>query len=750
MATNYEIKLTDQIRSFQIAPYTTNGPKNPLSSAPDDKASTADTTLLLYGRGSPQYGERIAENLVNILEHFSSTIEPVSPISGQLWLDRNRDPHQLRLYNMAKHLISVDPEGAGVDWFAIPYTNDADRDAILLRLNTSNTEFRLRIHRGADEQEEYIINIAAAVSTVDNNFIRFQVIPTPPASRGTGVWFYGDWNHVPLDGAPLTQSINANNYTIANLAIMTAGSDDQEAATKKYVDDEVAAATGNTDEIGELADVTITSPVVNNILIYDGISEWVNSTGTNIFLSLGGGTLTGEIFLSGNVIHNVGAPSADDDAATKKYVDDVIISVGTPNNLTDLSDVVISSPAIGEMLTFNGSFWINSTPATFITDNNILTTAGGLTLATPFNVALGYSFIDTDFVNKDYVDTQIGTLSGDGVVDGGSYDNSTKTLTLTRTIGLPDIDIVMVGAGAIDSTAITHEITDPNDPVLIPDGTPTLLFERAFFTNGTYPTVFGDDVFRLLNVELGKLLQPKGRLVFDTNGLDVVNLGPGAVTNQANPVLAGGAGVYAVGTNKLSVYVNGIKQLTSTSGRREVAALADFSMFQGTHTGLTLGTTYTFDISVNSQAAVTVSVLGSDAVRIGNLVNTINALADTNYHDSGTPDPKWAFGVVLNDGGLIFASSLPGSGSKIDLTDGSVDPLFDGMIGNGLTTGAYAIELPLSLGEENDYASVDYSYVEIGRVNRQSQLLQFTGSSTPPIGATIEVIIETSLYVDEL
>jgi len=59
-----------------------------------------DTSLSLVGRGYPNYGEKIAENFLHLLENFASPIPPVNPILGQLWYDTaNPDNKVLRIMN---------------------------------------------------------------------------------------------------------------------------------------------------------------------------------------------------------------------------------------------------------------------------------------------------------------------------------------------------------------------------------------------------------------------------------------------------------------------------------------------------------------------------------------------------------------------------------------------------------------------------------------------------------------------------
>lgn len=84
----YKINYTDPRKgSFIIEPYQTDGPINPTSSSAHSAARRISTSLLLYGRDVPSYGERIAENFVQLLENFAGGKAPVSPIEGQLWFD---------------------------------------------------------------------------------------------------------------------------------------------------------------------------------------------------------------------------------------------------------------------------------------------------------------------------------------------------------------------------------------------------------------------------------------------------------------------------------------------------------------------------------------------------------------------------------------------------------------------------------------------------------------------------------------
>jgi hypothetical protein len=69
----------------------------PLGSVPDREADTTLTSISLLGKNYAGYGEIMAENLVHMLENFSSPIAPDNPIVGQLWW--NDDTETLKIYS---------------------------------------------------------------------------------------------------------------------------------------------------------------------------------------------------------------------------------------------------------------------------------------------------------------------------------------------------------------------------------------------------------------------------------------------------------------------------------------------------------------------------------------------------------------------------------------------------------------------------------------------------------------------------
>jgi hypothetical protein len=60
---------------------------NLLAEIPDGTFDTANSSLTLIGKNVTSFGEILNENLVKLLENFSSTTAPENPITGQVWYD---------------------------------------------------------------------------------------------------------------------------------------------------------------------------------------------------------------------------------------------------------------------------------------------------------------------------------------------------------------------------------------------------------------------------------------------------------------------------------------------------------------------------------------------------------------------------------------------------------------------------------------------------------------------------------------
>lgn len=789
MALTYQFDFTNDPlsnRSFSVSPYTTNGTVAPNDDTLHSKATSAATSLIFAGKSLPEYGEFVQENMLHMLENFSSDEEPVHPIAGQLWNDTSSSPANLRVYDAVKDVISLDTTvGHGLNWFAIPKPSNATEQAAMLARLVTN--FKVRIfNNSTGEQEEYLITSSASVSLADTTKVIFQVAPTPSSSR-VG-WYVGGWQFLMQQNSPLNNDLDANGFAIINLDDPSSPAS-QDAATASWVTAQIASAVSLISDINDLSDVVITSPSNNQILIYSG-GNWINSSGSTIFLKLSGGTMTGGINMGSNAITNLpaypGYPSSDYHVASKKYVDVQIAAVvaGAATKLSNLTDVAISgsppSPVTDSVLMFNGTYWVD----TFAGDSPFALKSGAIFTGDVTLSGSGHTDVPGLAATENYVDnqstaavatanaytdSQIALIPPDTFISSGTYNENTQVLRLLYNLG-GIIDIPNVGVN-LPTNLLIHNIVDPQTVTSTTQGwiqNEQLFDDIVSYPN--YPKVPVNEILTNLSLELGKLRSPKQRMVFATNGNGTVYSGDssgGAITDQANPT--GNLDYrYLVGHNKLQITVDGANYVASTAGYRAVTAMTagspstPFKLWNSTRTGLDPTQSYSFNINVNGAGATVIGpITGVGKVEtMGALVDSINEIADANYFDlTGSPaDESYAFGAMLLDGKLYFISALPGTGSSIALTDVDLfsslgtpapgllgSPLSPQVVSTGsppvtnLTTGDFTIDdVTTAETNETNYPPTDYDFNEVGRPNSQSRLIEFV--TIPTGGAIIEIV----------
>lgn len=195
----------------------------------------------------------------------------------------------------------------------------------------------------------------------------------------------------------------------------------------------------------------------NNLQVLYAVQETVNRS-----LDSTGGGLTGTLDMGGNKIINLGTPTADTDAATKKYIDDVVISgIGTgsaPRQLLQTnaagtavefaSDIDVpgtldvtgattldSTLDVAGVATFTSDVSINSTGAITIPDGTNAERPTGVTGMIRFNTDL------TEF--EGYDGSAWGPLGGvqDVTVDQTSYAGTNPITVSEPTADNKQIDI---------------------------------------------------------------------------------------------------------------------------------------------------------------------------------------------------------------------------------------------------------------------------------------------------------------------
>ena len=140
-----------------------------------------------------------------------------------------------------------------------------------------------------------------------------------------------------LSSDTLGSDLAAGGYKVTGLG---APSSDADSATKKYVDDSVAAlvasAPGTLDTLNELAEAL-------------GDDPNFATTMTNALagkLSLSGGTMTGAIAMGANKITGLATPESSTDAANKGYIDTMASSAGASATASAASAAAAASSAL--------------------------------------------------------------------------------------------------------------------------------------------------------------------------------------------------------------------------------------------------------------------------------------------------------------------------------------------------------------------------------------------------------------------
>jgi len=239
-------------------------------------------------------------------------------------------------------------------------------------------------------------------------------------------------------------NLNMNAGTSATITNLTAPSADLDAATKKYVDDEISTLIGDAgtglDTLGELADA------LNDD---DAFSTTVtNSIATK--LPKAGGTMTGAIAMSTNKITGAGDPTSAQDVATKAYTDaqrdtrvaktgdtmsgalamgnNKITGLATPTAGTDVTNKTYVDGILGSATVAATS------AATATTQAGIATTKAGEAASSASAAATSATNAAASYDNFD--DRYLGAKSsaptvdndGDALIAGALYFNSTTNI----------------------------------------------------------------------------------------------------------------------------------------------------------------------------------------------------------------------------------------------------------------------------------------------------------------------------------
>jgi hypothetical protein len=237
-------------------------------------------------------------------------------------------------------------------------------------------------------------------------------------------------------------------------------------------------ATLRVEAIDDLTDVAITTPVVGQVLKYDG-ANWINDTDLN--------TGTGSLAIDDLTDVAITTPSAGQvlkyDGAN--WINDTDLNTGTGSlAIDDLTDVAITTPVVDQVLKYDGANWINdaafveadrdynisirgadssiivdsSTGSIFGTvTGNLNSSAIVLTNSSTFQTPISISYYDNDsqsaIINyrkfRGTVISPAAVLPGDEIfrIVGQGYDG-TNNVSVASIIGFAD-STGTIGSGSI-------------------------------------------------------------------------------------------------------------------------------------------------------------------------------------------------------------------------------------------------------------------------------------------------------------
>lgn len=448
--------------------------KDPIVLPPAAINATA-LSIALPGRGAWDYGERLIENAVHMLEHFASATPPASPTIGQLWFDTanmsmnvfiggewspsaNLEGGQLTFkdpQNTApgSRMVVTAAEPAGLEatgltiypeddvavgspivrvlaadgsiHFAVNRSDAVVTDQRFVADSTATNEFKGKVSIGTPTN---VYTAGATVNILGNVDVSGRLVFDEAAAQNGLIGRTSSSTIRLVSGLWNVYSSNADSVVFSNDSgeVARLGSTNVFAAPVQV--NNTLNVTGQTDLSTTFVDGTLTATDVS-----------VTNRTTTAFLTVTGALdttametrLLRDLNANGFTVTGLVAPSADSDAATKEYVDET-------NNLVDLSDTTINSPTNNQVLLFQSGSgkWINS-----VLDSSTI----------------------SGFGNS--VKDQAGAMITGGTHTGltATYNNGSKTLDLTMDPRQIDLAGSVVASGTINWNGTTTISTSLNN-----------------------------------------------------------------------------------------------------------------------------------------------------------------------------------------------------------------------------------------------------------------------------------------------
>ena len=446
----------------------------------------------------------------------------------------------------------------------------------------------------------------------------------------------GNFENEPIPSAPVTSVFGRTGTVTAQSGDYTTSQVNE--GTNLYFTNARADARIAAANIGDLNNVTITSVADNQALIYDSASsEWVNEALPSAPVD-SVNTQTGAVVLDTDDISEGSTNLYYTDARAQSAADTQIAAA----NIQDLNNVSVTTPSSGQVLEYNGTNWVNSTP-TSGTVTSIATTAPitGGTITSTGTIGISQATTSTDgyLSSTDWTTFNNKLASGDNVselTNDAGYTTNTGTVTS-----------VAVSGGTTGLTVSGSPITS--------SGTITLAGTLAIANGGTGSTT-ASAARTSLGVAIGSDVQAYSATLDDLAGLSVTDgnfiVGDGTNWQAENGATARTSLGVAIGSDvqAYNAGLNAIAGLSLTDGNFIVADGTTWRAENGStaRTSLGLGSAATEDSTSFLQVSNNLSDLNSASTSRTNLGVAIGS--DVQAYDAGLNDIA---GLAVSNGNFI-------------------------------------------------------------------------------------------------
>lgn len=272
--TAYPFTRADSGAIFYVQPYTLDGPLNPytntLYSDASRSAVVASTSLILVGKGVPDYGDFVQQNMLDLLQNFAHTTAPSYPSVGQFWYDTTTSA--INVWNGSAWVQIASASGntlAGLSDVTITSPNTGDY-LVFNGAKWANTPLNTNLIDIASLTPNPNDFLVYNGSWTNKNASQVRTILSVYSSAQT------DALYLALTGGTMTGALNMGGFGITNLLNPV---NPQDGATKAYVDGligvEAYTFTNEYNYNKELQNVTTVPQALNVLdkLTYNGRIE---------------------------------------------------------------------------------------------------------------------------------------------------------------------------------------------------------------------------------------------------------------------------------------------------------------------------------------------------------------------------------------------------------------------------------------------------------------------------------------------